>query len=230
MVPGLWLDGGSWGRVVPALERAGHRTHPLTLPGMESVDADRSAVSADEIVAAVVAAIDAAEGQVLLVGHSAGCAIATAAVDARPDRVARVMYVGGFPGADGRPVARGFPVDDGGIPFPDWSDLGEEDLRDLDDAGRAEFKARAIPSPGRLTTDPLQLKDERRYDVPAIAVCPEYTGEQLREWIADGEEPVQEFTKLRDLQYVDVPTGHWPQFTRPDDLARVILDAVPGQT
>ena len=59
--------------------------------------------------------------------------------------------------------------------------------------------------------------------MPATAVCPEYTGEQLREWIAEGEAPVQEFPKLRDLEYVDLPTGHWPQFTRPDDLAQVIL-------
>jgi hypothetical protein len=65
--------------------------------------------------------------------------------------------------------------------------------------------------------------------VPATAVCPEYTAAQLREWIDAGEEPVQEFTKLRDLTYVDLPTGHWPQFTRPDDLARVILDAAPAQ-
>jgi hypothetical protein len=28
------------------------------------------------------------------------------------------------------------------------------------------------------------------------------------------------------VSYVDLPTGHWPQFTRPDDLARVILDAI----
>ena len=134
LIPGLWLDGSSWERVVPALEKAGHRPHPLTLPGMTR-GADHSDISTAEIVDAVVAAIDSADGQVLLVGHSAGCAIATAAVDARPDRVARVLYVGGFPGADGKPVAGGFPVEDGGIPFPAWSDLGEEDLRDLDDAG-----------------------------------------------------------------------------------------------
>jgi hypothetical protein len=38
-IPGLWLDGSSWERVVPTLERAGHRTHPLTLPGMEAKEA-----------------------------------------------------------------------------------------------------------------------------------------------------------------------------------------------
>jgi hypothetical protein len=54
LVPGLWLDGASWERVVPTLERAGHRTHPLTLPGMESRDADRSRVTlADHVARAV---------------------------------------------------------------------------------------------------------------------------------------------------------------------------------
>ena len=33
LVPGMWLDGSSWDAVVlPVLESAGHRAHPLTLP------------------------------------------------------------------------------------------------------------------------------------------------------------------------------------------------------
>jgi pimeloyl-ACP methyl ester carboxylesterase len=38
--------------------------------------------------------------------------------------------------------------------------------------------------------------------------------------------PVQEFTRIRDVEYVDLPTGHWPQFSRPEDLARAILASV----
>ena len=26
LIPGLWLDGSSWDEIVPAIERAGHRT------------------------------------------------------------------------------------------------------------------------------------------------------------------------------------------------------------
>lgn len=87
LIPGLWLDRSSWEQVVPPLEQAGHRTHPLTLPGMESRDADRSKITRRDQVDAVVAAIDSADpaaGKVMLVGHSAGAAIAYAAVDARP--------------------------------------------------------------------------------------------------------------------------------------------------
>lgn len=231
LIPGLWLDGSSWAKVVPTLEQAGHRTHPITLPGMESKDADRSKITLRDHVDAVVAAIDAvdpAAGKVVLVGHSAGGAIAHAAVDARPDRVARVVYVGAFPTGDGDSVADGFPAEHGEVPLPAWSAFEAEDLTDLDDVARAEFRARAIPSPEHVTRDPQQLCDERRYDVPVTAIATEFTSAMLREWIAGELAPVREFAKIRDVGHIDLPTGHWPQFTRPEDLARAILASVGG--
>jgi pimeloyl-ACP methyl ester carboxylesterase len=231
LIPGLWLDGSSWERVVPVLDQAGHRTHALTLPGMESKDADRSEITLRDHVDAVVAVIDSldpADGKVVLVGHSAGGAVAHAAVDSRPDRVARVVHVGGFPVGDGDAVADGYPVENGQVPLPDWSAFEDEDLADLDDKARAEFRGRAIPSPEHVTRDPQRLSDERRYDVPVTVISTEFTSEMLREWIAQGLAPVREFTKIREVEYVDLPTGHWPQFTRPEELGRAILASVGG--
>ena len=228
LVPGLWLDGSSWEKVVPILEEAGHRAHPITLPGMEAADADRSRITLGDHVAAVVAAIDAvdpADGKVVLVGHSAGAAIAHAAVDARPDRIARGVYVGGFPTGEGDAVAEGYPAEKGEVPLPDWSAFADEDLADLDDEARTEFRERAIPSPERVTRDPQRLTDERRYDVPVTVVATEFTSEMLRHWIEQGEQPVRELAKIRDVAYVDLPTGHWPQLTRPEELGRAILEA-----
>ena len=228
LIPGLWLDGSSWEKVVPVLERAGHRAHPLTLPGMESRDADRSGITLRDHVDAVIAAIDSvdpADGKVVLVGHSAGAGIAYAAGEARPDRVARVVCVGGFPTGDGGAIADGFPAENGEVPLPDWSAFADEDLADLDDEARAEFRERAIPSPERVNRDRQRLTDERRYDVPVTVIATEFTSEMLREWIEQGLAPVREFTKIRDVDYVDLPTGHWPQFTRPEELGRAILSA-----
>jgi pimeloyl-ACP methyl ester carboxylesterase len=228
LIPGLWLDGSSWEKVVPALEQAGHRTHPLTLPGMESKDTNRSEITLRDHVDAVVDAIDScgSDGQVVLVGHSAGCGIAHAAVDARPDRVARAVYVGGFPTGDGDAVADGYPAENGEVPLPDWSAFEEEELVDLDDEARATFRERAIPSPEHVTRDPQQLSDERRYDVPVTVICTEFTSQMLRDWVERGLAPVREFARIRDVEYVDLPTGHWPQFTRPEELARTILASV----
>jgi hypothetical protein len=58
LIPGCWLDGSSWDDVVPAVEQAGNQTHALTLPGMESRDADRSQITLRDHVDAVVRAID----------------------------------------------------------------------------------------------------------------------------------------------------------------------------
>jgi pimeloyl-ACP methyl ester carboxylesterase len=227
LIPGLWLDASSWDDVVPALERAGHRPRPLTLPGMEARDADRSAITLRDHVDAVVAAVDEAAGPVVLVGHSGGGAIAHAAVDARPDRVARVVYVDSWPVGPGGCINDELPVVGGEIPLPDWDFFPAEDLVDLDDERRAAFRARAVPSPAQVAAGRQELADERRYDVPVTVVACEFTGDQLRAWMAAGEAPLAELSRVRDVTYVDLPTGHWPQFTRPHDLAGVLVAALP---
>ncbi len=93
---------------------------------------------------------------------------------------------------------------------------------------RASFRERAIPSPEHVTTDPQRLSDERRYDVPVTVICPEFTSQMLKEWIEKDMAPVRELAKIRDVTYADLATGHWPQFTRPADLARAILQTGPS--
>lgn len=224
LVPGLWLNASTWDDVVPPLEAAGHTARPLTLPGMESKQADRSGVTLQDHVDAVVAALDAAAGPVLLVGHSAGVGIAHAALDARPDRVARVVQVGGFPAADGEPLLAGLPAVDGEVPMPDWVEMGEAaNVVDIDEARLARFYDDAIPVPEAVVTTPVRLVDERRLAVPVTHVCPEYTSADVRAWMEDGEGP-SELARSR-VDYVDLPGGHWPQLTQPEALARVILEA-----
>jgi pimeloyl-ACP methyl ester carboxylesterase len=226
LIPGFWLDGSSWDDVVPALEQAGHRTHPLTLPGMEAKDADRSGITLRDHVAAVVDVIDSvdlADGKVVLVGHSGGGAIAHAAVDARP---ARVVYVDSGPLSAGGVINDELPAENGEVPLPDWQLFDAEDLVDLDDELRAAFRERAIPTPAHVTSDPQQLSDERRYDVPVTVIACEFPSAKLREWMEQGHPYVRELAKIRDVDYIDLPTGHWPQFTRPQELGRAILASV----
>jgi pimeloyl-ACP methyl ester carboxylesterase len=229
LIPGLWLNGSSWDEVVPALEQAGHRTHPLTLPGMESKDADRSEITLRDHVNAVVEVVDSfdpADGKLVLVGHSGGGAIAHAAVDARPDRVARVVYVDSGPLGEGGVINDELPAENGEVPLPDWSLFDDEDLVDLGPELRAAFRDRAIPSPARVPSDPQQLSDERRYDVPVTVIACEFSSAMIRDWMKQEHPAVRELAKIRDVDYIDLPTGHWPQFTRPGELGRAILASV----
>ena len=226
LIPGFWLDASSWDEVVPALRQAGHRVRALTLPGMESKDADRSEITLRDHVDVVIDVIDStgpAGPKVVLVGHSGGGAIAHAAADARPGRVARVIYVDSFPLGEGGLINDELPVENGEVPLPDWSLFETEDLVDLDEDLRAAFRARAIPTPVHVTSDRQRLSDERRYDVPATVIACEFTSAQLRDWMAHDHPGLRELAKIRDVGYIDLPTGHWPQFTKPGGLGQAIL-------
>ena len=226
MVPGFWLDASSWDEVVPSLRESGHTVVALTLPGLESTSSDRRTIGLRHHVAAVIDAIDSAAGPVVLVGHSGGGPIAYAAADARPERVSRLVFVDTWPNGPGRCINDELPVVDGEIPLPDWSVFEEEDLVDMTDALRAMLRERAIPQPAAVASDPQVLGDPRRLDIPATVIACEFSAEQLRGWMANGAAALQELASMSRVDYVDLPTGHWPQFTKPRELAAAIVRAI----
>jgi pimeloyl-ACP methyl ester carboxylesterase len=226
LVPGFWLDASSWSEVTPPLAAAGHRVHPLTLPGLESADAPRSGIGLRTHIDAVVAKIDALDAPVVLVGHSGGGAVIHGAVDARPDRVVRAVYVDSGPLGEGGVINDELPADGDEVPLPPWELFEAGDLVDLDEELRAEFCARAIPHPRGAAADKQELHDERRYEVPATVIACEFPSSVLAEMIEGGHPYVAELGRIRNVEYVDLPTGHWPQFTKPGELGAAILAAV----
>jgi hypothetical protein len=62
--------------------------------------------------------------------------------------------------------------------------------------------------------------------VPVTVIACEFPSEMLTRMMAEGHPYVAELAKMKDVELVDLPTGHWPQFTRPRDLATTILAAV----
>jgi pimeloyl-ACP methyl ester carboxylesterase len=226
LIPGFWLDASSWQEVTPILEAAGHTVHPLTLPGLESVDADRSGIGLRDHIAAVVAVVDSLPGRPVLVGHSGGGAIAHGVADARPDRIARVVYVDAGPLAEGDSINDELPVEGDEMPLPPWELFTDEDLVDLDDTLRSAFRARAIPEPARVAIDEMVLSDARRYQVPITIIACEFPSALLKEWIADESPYTRELAKVEHVDYVDLPTGHWPQFTKPVQLGQALVAAI----
>jgi pimeloyl-ACP methyl ester carboxylesterase len=219
LIGGLWLDGSAWKDVVPALEALGHRPVPLTLPGQGD---GSTTATLDDQVAAVLAAVDAAPGKPLVVGHSAACTLAWLAADARPEKVAKVALIGGFPTSDGKPYADFFELVDGAMPFPGWGPFEGPDSADLDEDARNALASAAIPVPAGVAKGVVRLADERRFDVPVVLVCPEFSPAQAREWIAAGDVP--ELAAAKHVDLVDIDSGHWPMITAPVELARLLAE------
>ena len=82
-----------------------------------------------------------------------------------------------------------------------------------------------------VTSDRQRLSDERRYDVPVTVIACEFSSAMLRDWMAQDHPGLRELAKVRDVGYIDLPTGHWPQFTKPAELGQAILASVapPGK-
>jgi len=226
LIPGFWLNAESWHSMVQALENSGHDAIALTLPGMASRDDDRRGIGLRDFVNCVTDEIDRVSGPVVLVGHSAGGAMAPAAADARPERVSRVIYVDSMPLGDGDCVNAELPVVGAQIPLPDWSVFDAEDLVDLSEEMRANFREMAIPVPARAASDLQQLHDPRRYDVASTIIACAHPSAQLQQWIVEGHPWIAELGAMKNVEYVDLPTGHWPHFTQPDELADVLVAAV----
>lgn len=225
LVPGFWLDASAWDAVVPSLTDAGHTVCAITLPGM-TADADRAQVRLSDHVDAVVAAIDAvpADRKVVLAGHSAGGGLVYAAAGARPGRVARVVYVDSGPLDEGQAIWDGLDPEATEHELPPWEEFDAEDLIDLTDELREQFRARAIPHPAHAVREGLHHTGDEavRRAIPATVIACEYSGEQLRALMEQDHPYVRELAQLDDYEIVDLPTGHWPMFTKPHELAATI--------
>ncbi len=218
LIAGLWLLRSIWAEVGAELERLGHRPLPVALPGVD--DGSPTATVADQL-AASLAVVDGAS-RPMVVGHSAACTLAWMIADRRPDAIDQVVLVGGFPSADGDPYADILPTYDGVMPFPGWEPFEGADSADLDQADRERIASGAVPVPESVSKGEVRLSDDRRFDVPVLLVCPEYSPDQAKAWIDAGDVP--ELGRATNISFVDIDSGHWPMVSRPVELAR-ILDA-----
>ena len=199
----------------------GHDVTALTLPGLESADADRSAITFADHVDAIC---DAVRG-----GRRAG--------RARRAQRHRVLGLRGErprPRADrGHGLRRLGPRE--GRPGPrlrgrreaavDWrSSREEENLDGLSEEQLATFRRRAVPEPGGILREGAELTNDARLDMPTTVICTGFPSEQIKDAVKEGYAWLAGVAELRDVTWVDLPTSHWPMWSRPQELAGIIGD------
>ena len=91
LVPGFWLGEWAWDEVAAALRADGHDVTALTLPGLESADADRSAITLSDHVDAICEAVRAAGVPVVLAVHSGTGFSGYVASDRVPELIAAMV-------------------------------------------------------------------------------------------------------------------------------------------
>ena len=228
LVPGFWLGAWAWDEVVAALQGDGHAVTAVTLPGLESADTDRSSITFADHVNTITQAVRSSHAPVVLAVHSGAGFSGYAASDKVADRIAAMVYVD--TGAGVGPSDEGFNGVE--MPMPSLEDLAKnENLTGLSQAQLKTFKERAIPEPGGVVREGGELANDARLDLPSTVICTSYTSAEYRDAVKAGYGFVLGLRDLRDLTYVDLPTSHWPMWSRPEDLAGIIssiANAHPG--
>jgi pimeloyl-ACP methyl ester carboxylesterase len=221
LVPGFWLGAWAWEEVAAALRADGHDVTALTLPGLESADADRSGITLSDHVDAICDAVRAAGAPAVLAVHSGTGASGYAASDRIPELLAAMVYV------DSGPATGALDPDFDGVekPLPSPEELAaEENLDGLSEEQLETFRRRAVPEPGGVLREAPVLTNDSRLDVPSMAICTGYTSEQYKDAVKEGYAWLGGFAELRNLTWVDLPTSHWPMWSRPQELAEIIGD------
>ncbi len=221
LVPGFWLGAWAWDEVAAALRADGHDVTAVTLPGLESADADRSAITMADHVNAICDAVGAAGGPVVLAVHSGAGVPGYGASDRIPEQIAAMVYVDTGPAT----AALDAGFDGVELPMPSLEKLAEEENLDgLTDEHLEAFRERAVPEPGAALREGAELTSDARLDVPSTVICTGYTSEQYREAVSEGQTWLGGLAELRNVTWVDLPTSHWPMWSRPQELAGIIGD------
>ena len=220
LVPGFWLGAWAWDEVAGLLRAHGHDVTALTLPGLESADADRSSITLSDHVDAICQAVEAAGRPIVLAVHSGAGFSGYVASDRVPERIAAMVYVDTAPGIP--PLDPDFE----GVEKPmSWEELSaEENLDGLSEEQLETFRERVVPEPGGVLRETVGLTNDARLDIPSTLICTGYSSQEYKEAMSEGYAWLAGLKEVRNITWVDLPTSHWPMWSRPKELAEIIGD------
>jgi pimeloyl-ACP methyl ester carboxylesterase len=178
----------------------------------------------------------------VLLGHSYGGLVVTGAADRIPERISQLVYLDTAPLPDGAILLEKFPpearertedrVQELGegwkFPMPPPEELANmASLEGVDEDDLRLLYSRATPQPFGTYTQPLRLENPAREGLPKLAILCSFSLDQVQEMIASGNPSFGEMASP-NWRFVELPTGHYPMFSRPNDLAAVLLDLPAG--
>ncbi|MFJ9446083.1 alpha/beta hydrolase [Kitasatospora sp. NPDC101235] len=235
LVPGFWLGAWAWDEVAAPLRAAGHRVYAVSLPGMAERASETGEFGLEEQIADLAGLLVREDlSDVVLVAHSGACAPVGGLADRLPERIRRVVYLDSRPLVDGASVYDLWQPDfrrmadtsvvDGRLPMPSWEFQSEHGVSTagLDEATLARIRSRATSHPAGAFRDRLRLTGAGAALPQALVSC-SFPLSQLRELIASGH-PYFAGLSGPNWEMRELPTGHWPMFSRPADTAAVLAE------
>jgi pimeloyl-ACP methyl ester carboxylesterase len=220
LVHGAWADGSSWGKVIPILEKAGHRVIAVQMP----------LHSAADDIATVKRAIDHIGGPVTLVGHSYGGFVITNAAYNNPN-VTGLVYIAAFAPDEGQSLSNFVDV----TKFP-------KDFLILDSGGFAYINPDMFHGAFAQDVDATEAHIMAVVQKPFTqSIFTEKSGppawKQHPTWyqVSDSDHMIPPdaqrlFAKQMNATTVSINASHASYVSHPNEIAQLILNATKGST
>ncbi|MFC5908983.1 alpha/beta fold hydrolase [Streptacidiphilus monticola] len=239
LVSGPFTGGEVWQAVAERLRAAGAEAHPVTLDRDPGSDLETH-------VQDVLRAVDsvAAAGDLVLVGHDYGIHPVLGAADRRVDRIARIVYLDAGLPQDGdlplalvpdpdvhRRLAGADEADLTPVPVPEpeeWQRWGS--TAGLTAAQLERLSRASLPQPRRTLTRPLRLSGAVDAIPTSGVLCTTgglLTVDAVQELVRVGPPHLRRLADPR-VGFLELPTGHWPMLSGPEELAEALLRAAAG--
>ena len=114
LIHGSWHSAWNWHKVVPLLEKAGHKAIAIDLPGMGRDKTPIQQVRFKTTVENICSLIDQVEGKVILVGHSKNGIMISQAAEYRSDKIEKLVYLAAYLIPNGKTQREYSVLDTGG--------------------------------------------------------------------------------------------------------------------
>jgi hypothetical protein len=130
------------------------------------------------------------------------------------------VYVDTFPMTG--PMDPSFEGDEWPLPAWDWLAEDGNSIEGLSDEQLAAAASLAVPEPAAALRDRIEATNPARTSVPTVMLCTGLPSAQVRTWIEEGSPWVSELAALTDVEWIDLPTGHWPMWSQPLVTAEIL--------
>lgn len=96
LIHGSWHSAWNWHKVVPLIEKAGHKAIAIDLPGMGRDKTPIQDVKFENTVERICGLLDTIPGKVILVGHSKNGIMISQAAEYRPHKIEKLVYLAAY--------------------------------------------------------------------------------------------------------------------------------------
>ena len=231
LIHGSWHSSWNWHKVIPILERKGHRAIAVDLPGMGRDKTPISEVTFQKSVTSICELIDSLDSKVILVGHSKNGIMISQAAEYRSDKIEKLIYLAAYLIPNGKTQSEYSAQDVDGVLKPfviRYPELNAHTLQpeiykeglyhDCDETITELAKLLLSHESAESGITPLELSEEKYGSVPRFyiectedkAVTPFIQRKMYAETICQ---------KVYQME-----TSHSPFFSQPEELSSIFCE------